>query len=259
MAILPVLALAAVCAQAPTGEEIARNLSARAAQDAASTFRAEYRKEWREQTSDDTAPFDPKIKESDLKGEPLPRQELEWHTIKQRDWHLSGNGYRFSQILIEDTTGEHAPGYTEEKVSDARRAFLARYSFESDTACIPEDGLLSVSFTPRTDVSLPSGEKEDELLNRLSGKMFIDTRTWYVRAAIGYLTQPFRVQLIGKVLYARVMMLQDDTDGVVILRVISTEIWADPDLWPFEKKRYHLRQIYEILNETEAAPRVSPR
>ncbi len=236
-----VLALAGTCAQAPTGPEIAQALSERAQRDAASTFSAHYRKEWRKEKAN--------INES---------KDIDWQTSEKKAWEIVGNGANFDQITIEDTSGEHARGFTEKKVSDARRTFVARYSFSSDTPCIPEDGLLSVSFKPRTDVILPNGEDEDELLNHLSGKMYIDTNGWYVRAADGHLTTPFSAKALGKVTYALVQILQDDKDGVVVANVISAEIWAEFGVWKL-RKHFHFREIYQFLREpSETTPNISP-
>lgn len=249
MAFLPVLALTVVCVQAPTGQEIARNLSARAAQDEASTLIAHYRKEWKEEV-----PVDPNVPPD------TSPDDIEWQMTKQRVWAVTGNGYRFTQTVIEDSTGERAANFQETKLSDARRTFVARYDFKSETPCAAyENGLLVIDFSPRTDTELPNGEREDDLLNHLSGTMYIDTERWYVRRAVGKLARPFRIKLLGKVTDARVWLEQDDDDGVVILRNISTEIWAEYRLWPFDKKHLHFRQIYQFFRQpTETTPQVSP-
>ncbi len=234
----PVLALAAACPQAPTGQEIAQALTARAAQDAVSVFGAKYRKEWFEEDLDDQGNS---------------------RRTKTKVWRLEGNGARFVQTTVSDSTGESKPGEREEKTADARRMFVARYNFHVEAPCIDASRVLVVSFTPRTDVELPNGEDEDQLLNHLSGTMYIDMDKWYVRRAYGRLDKPFRVKLIGKVTDARVWMEQDDEDGVVIVRAISTEIWAESRLWPLPKERYHFRQIYQFFREpSETTPSISP-
>ena len=178
---------------------------------------------------------------------------------KQKIWNTAGNGYRFTQTTVQDSTGDSPAGRREVKVADARRTFVARYAFKAEVPCIVKDGLLAVRFAPRTDVQLPSGEDEDDLLNHLSGTMYIDTERWYVRSAVGTLTQDFKVKVIGKVTAARVWMEQDDDDGVVVIRAISTEIWAEYRIWPFEKKRQHFRQIYQFFRQpSETTPQVSP-
>jgi hypothetical protein len=243
MLFLPVLALAATCAQAPTGLEIAKALSARAARDAASTLHTTYRKEWREEDLDD--------------------QGNASQVTKTKAWHIEGNGNRFAQTVLYDSTGERIAGFREEKVSDARHMFVERYDFAVIPPCSLDGGgrrLWIVSFRPRTDVVLPEGDDEDLLLNRLEGTMYVEDGAWYVRQASAQLTKPFRLKIFGKVTAASVFLEQDDDDGVVIMRNISTTISAESRLWPFDKKYYHFRQIYQFLREPkETRPSISPQ
>lgn len=241
MAFLPVLALATVCAQAPTGEEIARNLSARAARDAVSTFTTKYRKEWYEE---------------DLSDADNPR------VTKYRLWSIVGNGASFTQTVGKDSTGERPIGYAEDKFADARRMFVARYDFKVVEPCLVHNGpqrLWVVSYTPRIDVALPKGEKEDDLLNSLRGRMYVDAEKWFVFQAIGELVQPFSRKIVGKVTAAKVWMDQDDKDGVVLLRHISIEVWYEY-LWPFDKKQHHIRQVYQFFRQPpETASHILPQ
>ncbi len=232
------LALAATCASTPSGEEVARQLAARAARDAQSTASTVFRKEWKEEDIAD--PENPRLTENKV-------------------WVLAGNGYRFTQQLTERSGKRLTHEPAESRTADARELFLARYTFPAVMPCaiqIGQQRLWVVSFAPRRDVPLPANDDEGELLNRMSGTLFIDADHWYVRYAYGELRTPFRVGLVGlgKVLRATIWMEQKELDGVPMLSRVS----ADITVKVFLEGQRHLRRIYQVFPQSEMQQKLSP-
>ncbi len=214
----------AVCTPAPPVERIVAQIAARAELDKAGAL-LRFRKEWTEE--DTTNPAEVRLK----------------HTKK---WDVEGTGMRFRQTLVQLDGKPVSNSVAEAKTQDPRREFLARYTLELADPCGVElEGRLhwQVAFRPRIDVIQPSGEDEDDLLNRAAGIMYVDALLWFVRSATGIMKTPYSVDIVGRVNYADIRLEQDEVDGVVVTRYILTDVSYSK--WG---RHYSKRIVYKYLD-----------
>lgn len=196
----------AVCVSAPSADQIAAQIAARAQLDIASGTALRFRKEWMEE--DTSNPGEVRLKHS-------------------KKWDIVGIGIRFRQTLVQLDGKPVSNSIAEAKTQDPRREILARHMLEVTDPCAVEiEGRphWQITFRPRTDGVQPSGEDEDDLLNRMSGIMYIDALSWFVRSATGIMKTPFSVDIVGRVNYADLWFEQDEVNGVIITRTVVSDV-----------------------------------